>query len=81
VSEPRKRATKVSRELKYSAPGSDLFRRLLGEEDDGGGGEGGAGVREPRPVRPRGPGPEAIALDQEDAAEKAAALVRVGRQR
>lgn len=78
MSEPRKRATKVSRELKYSAPGADLFRRLLGDEEDG---EGGAGVREPRPVRPRGPGPEAIALDQDDTAEKAAALVRVGRQR
>jgi hypothetical protein len=78
MSEPRKRATKVSRELKYSAPGADLFRRLLGDEDDD---EGGAGAREPRPVRPRGPGPEAIALDHEDAADKAAALVRVGRQR
>jgi hypothetical protein len=78
MSEPRKRANKVARELKYSAPGAGLFRRLLGEDDDD---EGGAGAREPRPVRPRGPGPEAVALDQGEAADKAAALVRVGRQR
>ena len=52
---PRKR-TKVARQLKYGTGGTSPDG-LFGED-----GDGRAGVREPRPDRPRGPGPAALVL-------------------
>ena len=68
MSEPKK-STKVARQLKYSAPGADFLRRILDDGDD----DGGAGVREPRPQRPRGPGP--AALEHPGAEDPAAGLL------
>ncbi|QMU72905.1 hypothetical protein [Streptacidiphilus sp. P02-A3a] len=54
---PRKRV-KIARQLKYGSA------ELPGPDDFGEDGGGGAGVREPRPDRPRGPGPVASALPE-----------------
>lgn len=62
---PRKR-NKVPRQLKYRSVGLTLPDDLFGGGDDTDDG-GLAGVREPRPDRPQGPGPVALELPEPSA--------------